>query len=141
LASTAAEIAASCVYAHNTAADGGGYGQNIGAGYSANQVPDMIGNDMYNGEEPNFPTPFGNDNPDTTNFDHWGHFSQIVWKNTQQVGCATNNCPNGLANFAPNPPGAPFTVCNYNPPGNIQGQYSQVGAPLGEPIVVMLTNS
>ncbi|OAG44444.1 hypothetical protein AYO21_01440 [Fonsecaea monophora] len=145
-ATIAAEIAASCVFAHNTAAGGGGYGQNIGAGYTPAQVPAMIGNDMYNGEMPYYPLPYGVDNADTTNFAKWGHFSQIVWKGTQQVGCATQFCPNGVTNaeFTQY-----FTVCNYVPPGarmligglgNYQGSFSNVGAPLGQPITVIQTN-
>ncbi|KIW87842.1 uncharacterized protein Z519_11426 [Cladophialophora bantiana CBS 173.52] len=137
LATIAAQIAASCVYAHNTAAGGGGYGQNIGAGYTTTQVPAMIGNDMYNKEMPNYPLPYEVDNVDTSKFDSWGHFSQIVWKRTQQVGCATQFCPDGVVNadFTQY-----FTVCNYYPPGNIQGAYSNVGAPLGQPLTVELTN-
>ncbi|OQU99940.1 hypothetical protein CLAIMM_05508 [Cladophialophora immunda] len=118
-------------------AGGGSYGQNIGAGYTPAQVPAMIGNDMYNKEMPHYPLPYGVDNPDTSNFDSWGHFSQIVWKETQQVGSATQFCPNGVvgAEFTQY-----FTVCNYYPPGNVQGAYSNVGAPLGQPVTVELTN-
>jgi hypothetical protein len=97
-------------------AGGGGYGQNIGAGFTAERVPSMIGNYMYNVEMPNYPQPYGNDNPDMTNFDRWGHFSQVVWKNTKLVGCAVQYCPNGLANTGPGI--SPyFAVCNYSPPG------------------------
>ncbi|OAP62583.1 hypothetical protein AYL99_01810 [Fonsecaea erecta] len=137
MATIAAQIAASCTYGHNTTAGSGDYGQNIGAGYTSSQVPVMIGDDMYNKEMPNYPLPYGLDDPDTSNFDSWGHFSQIVWKGTQQVGCATQFCPNGVvgAEFTQY-----FTVCNYYPPGNIQGAYSNVGAPLDQPITVELTN-
>jgi hypothetical protein len=95
---------------------GGGYGQNIGAGYTSTQVPNMIGNDMYNKEMPFYPLPYGLDNPDTTNFNSWGHFSQIVWKSTTLVGCATQFCPNGLVNAGFT---QYFTVCNYYPPGTM----------------------
>jgi len=40
-----------------------------------------------------------------------GHYTQIVWKNTQEVGC-------GLAKTSQHE----FLVCRYNPPGNILGQ-------------------
>jgi hypothetical protein len=117
----------------------------------------MIGNSMYNTEMPNYPLPYGQDNVDMSNFNNWGHFSQIVWRDTREVGCATQYCPDGLANtgsgISPY-----FTVCNYNPAGmtpfplnlangvlirrsgNIQGAYSQVGAPLGQPITEILPN-
>jgi pyruvate/2-oxoglutarate dehydrogenase complex dihydrolipoamide acyltransferase (E2) component len=130
MASIAAEIAASCVYAHNTAAGGGGYGQNIGAGAEPSAVPALITNEMYDNEIGFYPTPYGNNNPDMTNFEKWGHYSQIVWKSTTSVGCATQYCPNGLANTGSGV--SPyFTVCNYSPPGNFGGQYSNVGAPTG----------
>jgi hypothetical protein len=45
-----------------------------------------------------------------------GHYTQMVWQNTREVGCATA------------PPGAgglhySVLVCRYNPPGNYPGQY------------------
>jgi pathogenesis-related protein 1 len=49
-----------------------------------------------------------------------GHYTQIVWRNTTQVGYATKEC-------GQNSPFAGFTrwqfwVCNYSPPGNYAGQ-------------------
>jgi uncharacterized protein YkwD len=41
-----------------------------------------------------------------------GHYTQVVWRNTQQVGCGTSTCDDGSI----------LWVCNYNPPGNWQGQ-------------------
>jgi hypothetical protein len=71
---------------------------------------------MYDNEIGFYPTPYGNNNPDMTNFEKWGHYSQIVWKSTTSVGCATQYCPNGLANTGTGV--SPyFTVCNYSPPG------------------------
>jgi pathogenesis-related protein 1 len=51
-----------------------------------------------------------------------GHFTQVVWKNTQQLGCAQINCPPGAifdAKFGE----TPFHICEYFPPGNFQGQF------------------
>lgn len=103
---------------------------------------------MYDNEIGWYPTPYGNDSPDMTNFEMWGHYSQIVWKSTTSVGCATQYCPGGLANTGSGV--SPyFTVCNYSPPGvykpleqsvrdiltsaigNFAGEYSNVGAPTG----------
>lgn len=72
---------------------------------------------FYNGEVGWYPQPYGQASPDMTNFEKWGHFSQIVWGDTTSVGCATNNCgPNGLANVGSDV--SPyFTVCNYYPAG------------------------
>ncbi len=41
-----------------------------------------------------------------------GHYTQVIWRNTTQVGCA----------IATNPNGKYILVCNYNPPGNYIGQ-------------------
>jgi pathogenesis-related protein 1 len=40
-----------------------------------------------------------------------GHYTQVVWRNTLQVGCAKAECQ-----------GHVIVVCNYDPPGNILGQ-------------------
>lgn len=40
-----------------------------------------------------------------------GHYTQIIWKNTTEVGC-------GLARGAK----MDYFVCQYNPPGNYQGE-------------------
>lgn len=75
----------------------------------------MITNLMYNDEMGYFEGLYGNPNPDMSNFEKWGHFSQIVWKGTTQVGCATTVCGT-LQNIGAGP--IPFTVCNYGPAGN-----------------------
>lgn len=135
LASIAATIASSCVYAHDTSAGGGGYGQNIGAGSKDTEVDQMITNAMYNDEIGYYPG-YGGE-PDMGNFENWGHFSQIVWKSTTKIGCATQYCPGGLANVGGGV--SPyFTVCNYSPPGNFGGQYgANVLAPQGAAVDVV----
>ena len=81
----------------------------------------MINNEMYNGEIDFYPLPYGVE-PDMSNFEQWGHYSQIVWSSTTHVGCANQYCPGGLANTGSDV--SPyFTVCNYSPPGNFGGQY------------------
>jgi uncharacterized protein YkwD len=42
-----------------------------------------------------------------------GHFTQVVWKGTTQLGCASATCANGWE----------IWVCNYDPPGNVQTMY------------------
>ncbi len=41
-----------------------------------------------------------------------GHYTQIVWKNTTEVGCAVKVCADKSQTW----------VCSYNPPGNFTGQ-------------------
>jgi uncharacterized protein YkwD len=41
-----------------------------------------------------------------------GHYTQIVWRTTTEVGCAAFQCGSAL-----------LVVCNYNPPGNWVGQH------------------
>lgn len=98
--------------------DGGGYGQNIGYGIDSPDIGKMITNLMYNNEFAYFEPYFGQASPDMSQFDKWGHFTQIVWKGTQQVGCATVIC-DSLGNVdASN--SVPFTVCNYSPSGKLR---------------------
>lgn len=97
---------------------GGGYGQNIGYGVSADEIGVMITNLMYNNEMGYYSDLYGEATPDMTNFDLWGHFSQIVWKGTTHVGCATVTCPS-LGNVDSSS-AVPFTVCNYSPAGKSQ---------------------
>lgn len=49
-----------------------------------------------------------------------GHFTQVVWKGTKRIGCAKRFCP-----------GSNWTVyiCNYDPPGNMQGRYQENVSP------------
>ncbi|MEO7138026.1 MAG: CAP domain-containing protein [Gemmatimonadales bacterium] len=42
-----------------------------------------------------------------------GHYTQLVWRATREVGCALNSCPG---------PAFPNSiVCNYGPGGNSGG--------------------
>lgn len=41
-----------------------------------------------------------------------GHYTQMVWRNTKQVGCGVSICPDK----------SQVWVCSYNPPGNWVGE-------------------
>ncbi|RIA04149.1 hypothetical protein BRARA_K01652 [Brassica rapa] len=40
------------------------------------------------------------------------HYTQLVWKKSLRIGCATVLCKSGDT----------FIICNYDPPGNVVGQ-------------------
>ncbi|GLT72516.1 hypothetical protein SLA2020_444430 [Shorea laevis] len=41
-----------------------------------------------------------------------GHYTQVVWRNSVRLGCAKVRCNSG----------GTFIGCNYDPPGNYNGQ-------------------
>jgi len=51
---------------------------------------------------------YGEENVDMTNFENWGHFTQVVWKSTFEVGCAMALCEAGSAYIL---------ECDYRMPG------------------------
>jgi hypothetical protein len=50
-----------------------------------------------------------------------GHYTQVVWRTTTRVGCATKVCTKNSP-FGAQAPTWQYWVCNYDPPGNYQGQ-------------------
>mmetsp|Transcript_6069 Transcript_6069/g.37625 ORF Transcript_6069/g.37625 Transcript_6069/m.37625 type:complete len:98 (+) Transcript_6069:700-993(+) len=42
-----------------------------------------------------------------------GHFTQVVWESSERVGCGIAQCSFGQ-----------LVVCQYEPSGNVRGQYS-----------------
>ncbi|KAF2206662.1 hypothetical protein CERZMDRAFT_89152 [Cercospora zeae-maydis SCOH1-5] len=133
LADTAEKIARTCKFEHILSYDGGEYGQNIAAGIPWQDVGVVISDFWYNKELPYYSRLYGIPNP--TFQKRWGHFTQMVWKQTTHVGCFTQHCPNGVKNA----PGTyDYTVCNYRRrdptvSGNTRGQYAKnVGKPRGQ---------
>jgi hypothetical protein len=140
----AAETAAKCVFAHDLTPGGGGYGQNLAMWASSGDAKSLGENmaiaqaitDMWhNGECNAYPKEdYGLANPNMTDFETWGHFSQLVWVGSQQVGCKAQYCEPGT--MYPTM-GAWFSVCNYYPAGNMGGEYGKNVLPsLDEPTVV-----
>ncbi len=87
-----------------------GSGQNLAmaaAGtQSLTQLVDLWGSeqaDFTNGSFPDIST--------TGNWEDVGHYSQMVWRSTTEVGCG----------FAEND-GRDVLVCDYDPPGNVMGE-------------------
>lgn len=133
LAASAQNLVDKCVYQHDTSiGPASSYGQNIGYGIDAEEIDKMI-HWMYD-EIVKYEPYFGQPDVPSSVFKDVGHFTQIVWKGTSKVGCATKVCQ-PLANAASGQ-ALSFTVCNYGPPGNVAGQYAEnVLRPLGHPRV------
>lgn len=109
----AQKAADTCVFAHLTTE---GQGQNLYAvSGDASNVTSGITEAFYKAEADMYN--FWGQEPDMTNFHDWGHLTQVVWKGTTHVGCVTVNCPGMATNR--------YTVCNYSPPGNYEGQYAE----------------
>lgn len=102
LASYAANYLANsgCNFAHS----GGDYGENIAWGYSTYQLAMQAWYDEYKLYDYN--------NPGYSSA--VGHFTQMVWKGTTQIGCAAIDCS-----------GATYLACEYNPAGNYIGQFAE----------------
>lgn len=86
------------------------YGENIWAGtkgrFSITQMVDSWGSEKKY-FIPNQPFP----NTCKGGWQQCGHYTQIIWKNSKEIGC-------GLARGK----NMDYFVCQYNPPGNFQGQ-------------------
>lgn len=79
------------------------YGENIATGTYTD--PDYYGYLWYNEiQQYNFNDPGYSEST--------GHFTQMVWKSTTEIGCAVSNVENNL--------GYPYSMtCEYYPPGNV----------------------
>ncbi|KAI7868216.1 CAP domain-containing protein [Mucor mucedo] len=101
LANHATRVSQTCNFKHvlpNT-------GQNISRGYPSMEAAI---DDWYN-EVRNYNYNTGSNKPGSST----GHFTQVVWKGTTQIGCGATYCNNYRQTFY---------VCNYNPSGNYNGQ-------------------
>jgi len=109
LSSYAQNWANKCVFEHSNPNSNG---ENLAAGTGSYTIDDAINawtseSSQYDPEKPVF-----------------SHFTQVVWKGTTQVGCAVTKCGGGKifdASFGP----AEYYVCEYYPPGNVEGEFAQ----------------
>ncbi|KAF5020801.1 hypothetical protein F66182_7161 [Fusarium sp. NRRL 66182] len=90
-----------CVFEHS----GGPYGENLAIGYpNSTSSVEAWGDER---EEYDF---------DAAEFsEETGHFTQLVWKETTDVGCGRRLC--GERGW--------YLVCEYWPRGNVEGQFSE----------------
>jgi pathogenesis-related protein 1 len=93
-----------CGFAHSNNQK---YGENLAAGTSGALDPESTVAMWYD-EKKLYKWPNGGFSMNT------GHFTQVVWTTTSQVGCGTVSCE-----------GRDIFVCNYDPPGNWEGQYKE----------------
>ncbi|EFY87326.1 hypothetical protein J3459_010582 [Metarhizium acridum] len=123
LADSATKVANTCIFKHQMDVDGGGYGQNLAAASTnGDSQTDFgvkaVGDMWYNGEVGNYQNLYET-GPGNTPLGDYGHFTQVVWKATLSVGCATVKCQAGTALSLE----SWYTVCNYKVPGNVVAQY------------------
>jgi len=93
-----------CVFGHSPGAK---YGENLAAGTVGALDPESTVAMWYD-EIKLYKFPNGGFSMQT------GHFTQVVWRSTKQVGCGHVTCNNN-----------DIYVCNYDPPGNWEGKYRQ----------------
>ncbi|MBC7974192.1 MAG: hypothetical protein H7138_04350, partial [Myxococcales bacterium] len=98
-----------CQFGHS----GGSTGENLAAGTSGTLDPEAVVKMWYD-EVSLYKFPNGGFSMKT------GHFTQVVWRGTTQVGCGRSQC-NGMD----------IWVCEYDPPGNWEGQYRENVKPTG----------
>ena len=92
-----------CALQHSS----GPYGENLAAGTAGTLSPEQVV-EMWYGESARYRYRNARFSMQT------GHFTQVVWAGTARIGCGTTTC-NGMDVF----------VCNYDPPGNIQGEFEE----------------
>ncbi len=105
LAESARAYALTCPRGHSSS----GYGENIAWATYVQKPENVVG--RWYGEEPEY-------DYERPGFSSGiGHFTQIVWKATTEVGCACrSDCSDGYSDVC---------VCHYNPPGNYRNRFAE----------------
>ncbi len=96
-------VAKGCVMEHS---QGSGYGENLYMG-SAEVFTMEDAAKSWESEKKHYTGAALNE----SNWYKAGHYTQMVWNQTTEVGCAKVTCKGSL-----------IVICNYNPPGNFMGQ-------------------
>lgn len=89
---------------------GGKYGENLAVGYDATGSVDAWYNeiDSYDYSNPTFSS-------------STGHFTQVVWKSSTELGCGIKKCGSYWGSYV---------ICSYNPAGNYLGKFADNVEPL-----------
>jgi hypothetical protein len=115
LARIAARWAAECRFSHNSRLDDQRLGENLAAFSDASGSADKaVGN--WAAEAKDYDHAANRCTPGT----QCGHYTQIVWRSTREVGCAVADCTTNSP--FPQFPRWQLWVCNYSPPGNWVGE-------------------
>nr|AEK06327.1 venom allergen-like protein [synthetic construct] len=123
LEASAVEWAEACAYHHPSDAP---YGQNLAAQWPHTNNYLTRVEKWYN-ESSKY-----SGNPHLEYSSGIGHFTQVVWADTNKIGCAVQDCSNGLSQGLGDDNWT-FTVCNYDPAGNVDGEdIYQTGDPCSQ---------
>ncbi|XP_050209526.1 basic form of pathogenesis-related protein 1-like [Mercurialis annua] len=83
----------------------GPYGENLAMGWGEFGALDAV--KLWADERPNYDY-----ESNSCIADQCLHYTQIIWRDTNQIGCASAKCKNGYN----------YISCNYYPPGNYIGE-------------------
>lgn len=115
VATTAQAWADGCRFKHNPDVQSLGYGENIyAAGGSSPSGQGLAAVALWAAEAANYN--YANNSCSGTCL----HYTQIVWRTTEAIGCGVKNCTTNSP-FGGSFPNWTFVVCNYDPPGNYPG--------------------
>ena len=107
VAAVAQAYAEQCNFDHSS----GPYGENLYATSGGGSPEDVVGS--WASEAANY------NHANNSCSGTCGHYTQVVWADSTQLGCGVANCTTG----SPFGGGSwQFWVCNYNPPGNYVGE-------------------
>lgn len=113
---SAAQHAQACVFAHIN----NQYGQNLFAGTGTSwTVEQAVNSWAYEARHYDF------DTDSCVAGEQCGHYTQLVWENTRNVGCVIQQCDqitDGSGNAIFNGRSGMMIFCHYDPPGNFYSQ-------------------
>ncbi|EJD33203.1 PR-1-like protein [Auricularia subglabra TFB-10046 SS5] len=107
LAGKAQQWANNCQFKHSGGTLGP-FGENLAAGTGSFSLTDGIR--AWNDEAPDY-------DPSNPQASHW---TQVVWKSSNQVGCAVQRCTGIFGSSVAN-----YFVCEYSPQGNFIGRFPE----------------
>lgn len=123
LAKIAEDYAAQCIWGHNanrSATYPGQVGENLAVHSSGTPVSGVVESSLQSWVEQEM-VDYDYATNSCTPGKQCGHYTQVVWRDTQRVGCALQQCPT-FTNLPEVFNNGYLLVCNYSPAGNFIGQ-------------------